>query len=88
MGGNLCLKCTEIRLATSSRPAGGAYALPRPLNCNRGATSKGREGRRGKEGRKGRGKGLLIRRTEGRREGTEREGKGISPNVEMSRIKH
>jgi len=60
---------------------GRAYALPRPLNCNRGPTSKGREGRRGKEGRKGRGEGLLIRRTEGRREGTEREGKGISPNV-------
>jgi len=66
----------------------GAYALPRPLNCNRGPTSKGREDRRGMEGRKGRGEGLLIRRTERRREGTEREGKGISPNVEMSRIKH
>ena len=76
----MCLKCPEIRLATSSRPAGERMRSPRPLNCNRGPTSKGREDRRGKEGRKG--------RTEGRREGTEREGKGISPNVEMSRIKH
>jgi len=32
--------------------------------------------------------GLLIRRTEGRRERTEKEGKGVSPKVEMTRIKH
>jgi len=51
-----------------------------------GSTSKGEDGREG--GRrptyKGReGRGLLLRGREGRRKGTEREGKGIPPKVKV-----
>jgi len=60
-------------------PLGELIRFPRPHSCNGGPTSKGRGRGPAYKGREVRGRGLLVRVTEGRegrRERTEREGKG------------
>ena len=68
-GANLCLKCTEMRLAAGLCPNPLGELMHSPTTPNRNGGLLLREGKKGREG------GLLLRgaeRREGRREGMER----------------
>jgi len=84
---NLCLKCTEIRLAAGLRlDTLGEFMRPQTRSRNVGLLLRGWRGGfllRGE--REGQGPSYKERREE---RGAERERKGISPEVNVSGVKH